>query len=83
MDGNEPLTYNPARQTEFEHGKNEQVVRKVNSGFQILAPGTFAPPPASEMELPQNRVDERRKSGKLHKKSRSVSARNSQFQEGV
>lgn len=61
-----------------------QVLRSVNSGFQVLKPGTFAPPPASEMEMTD--VSERRQSTgrKLQKKRRSSGeSRKSAFTEQV
>jgi hypothetical protein len=63
--------------TEQNHRDN-QVVRKVNSGFEILKPGTFAPPTPEELELA-----ERRQSKKLQKKRRSSETRQSAFVESV
>jgi hypothetical protein len=55
-----------------------QVLRKVNSGFEIMRPGTFAPPSPEEHEL----IDERQ-GKKLQKKRRSSEARQSAFVESV
>lgn len=57
---------------------NDQVVRKVNSGFEILRPGTFAPPSPEEHELADARQGK-----KLQKKRRSSETRRSAFVEGV
>lgn len=61
-----------------------QVLRSVNSGFQVLKPGTFAPPPASEMEM-TDRSERRQSTGKkLQKKRRSSGeSRKSAFTEQV
>jgi hypothetical protein len=58
-------------------GQN-QVLRKVNSGFEILRPGTFAPQSPEEHEP----ADERQ-GKKLQKKRRSSEARQSAFVESV
>jgi hypothetical protein len=66
-------------QTEQNSQRDEQVVRKVNSGFEILRPGTFQPPTPEEVELA-----ERRTSKKLQKKRRSSGdSRKSAFVEQV
>jgi len=61
-----------------------QVLRSVNPGFQVLKPGTFAPPPASEMEM-TDRSERRQSTGKkLQKKRRSSGeSRKSAFTEQV
>jgi hypothetical protein len=66
-------------QTEQNTQRDEQVIRKVNSGFEILRPGTFQPPTPEEVELA-----ERRTSKKLQKKRRSSGdSRKSAFVEQV
>ncbi|KAF3000222.1 hypothetical protein E8E13_007327 [Curvularia kusanoi] len=62
---------------------DSQVLRTVNSGFQVLKPGTFAPPSAEEMEATDK--NERRQSTgkKLQKKRRSSESRRSAFTEQV
>jgi hypothetical protein len=66
-------------QTDQNSQRNEQVVRKVNSGFEILRPGTFQAPTPEEVELA-----ERRTSKKLQKKRRSSGdSRKSAFVEQV
>lgn len=61
-----------------------EVLRSVNSGFQVLKPGTFAPPPAAEMEM-TDRHERRQSTGrKLQKKRRSSGeSRRSAFTEQV
>jgi hypothetical protein len=58
--------------------RNDQVLRKVNSGFEILRPGTFKEPTPQEVELAE------RTSKKLQKKRRTSSdSRKSAFVEQV
>ena len=65
--------------TEQNQDRNDPVIRKVNSGFEILRPGTFQPATPEEMELA-----ERRTSKKLQKKRRESNAsRKSAFTEQV
>lgn len=65
--------------TDQNQDRNEQVLRKVNSGFEILRPGTFKEPTPEELELA-----ERRASKKLQKKRRtSTDSRKSAFMEQV
>ncbi|XP_014555372.1 hypothetical protein COCVIDRAFT_38872 [Bipolaris victoriae FI3] len=65
--------------TDQNQDRNEQVLRKVNSGFEILRPGTFKEPTLEELELA-----ERRASKKLQKKRRpSTDSRKSAFTEQV
>ncbi|KAH6614842.1 hypothetical protein C7974DRAFT_442852 [Boeremia exigua] len=61
-----------------------EVLRSVNSGFQVLKPGTFAPPPAADMEM-TDRSERRQSTGrKLQKKRRSSGeSRKSAFTEQV
>ena len=61
-----------------------QVLRSVNPGFQVLKPGTFAPPSPEEMEL-TDRSERRQSTGKkLQKKRRSSGdSRRSAFTEQV
>lgn len=62
-----------------QNQRESQVLRKVNSGFEILRPGTFQPPTPEEMELA-----ERKQSKKLQKKRRTSSdSRQSAFVEQV
>ncbi|KAF2471945.1 uncharacterized protein BDR25DRAFT_221724 [Lindgomyces ingoldianus] len=90
-----PQTYQPrGPQHEYEEeqptqydvktGQNQresQVLRKVNSGFEILRPGTFAPP-SPEDEKPAG--SEKRQSKRLQKKRRpSDGSRTSHFVEQV
>jgi hypothetical protein len=65
--------------TQQNQDRDEQVLRSVNSGFQVLKPGTFQPPTPEEVELA-----ERRTSKKLQKKRRtSDDSRKSAFTEQV
>ncbi len=65
--------------TEQNH-RDEQILRKVNPGFEILKPGTFQPPTPEELEL----AAEKRQSKKLQKKRRtSDDSRQSVFVEQV
>jgi hypothetical protein len=59
-----------------QNQRESQVLRSVNSGFQVLKPGTFQVPEEAE-------VDERRQSKKLRKKRRSSESRRSAFVENV
>ncbi|KAF1941800.1 hypothetical protein EJ02DRAFT_454789 [Clathrospora elynae] len=61
-----------------QRDSNSQVLRTVNSGFQVLKPGTFQPPTPEEVE-----IAERRTSKKLQKKRRSSESRQSAFVEQV
>lgn len=62
-----------------QNQRESQVLRTVNSGFQVLKPGTFQPPTPEELEL-----NERRQSKKLQKKRRtSGDSRQSAFVEQV
>lgn len=61
---------------------DSQVLRKVNSGFEILRPGTFAPPSPEEEDKAANA--EKRQSKRLQKKRRSsAGSRTSHFVEQV
>jgi hypothetical protein len=62
-----------------QNQRDSQVVRRVNSGFEILKPGTLAPPTPEELEF----ADRNRQSNKLQKKRRSSDVRQSAFVEGV
>jgi hypothetical protein len=66
--------------TDQNTDRQTQILRKVNSGFEILRPGTFQPPTPEEVELA-----ERRTSKKLQKKRRTSSGeeRQSAFVEQV
>ncbi|KAF2856143.1 hypothetical protein T440DRAFT_99140 [Plenodomus tracheiphilus IPT5] len=65
--------------TDQNQQRESQVLRSVNSGFQVLKPGTFQPPTPEEVELA-----ERRQSKKLQKKRRtSGDSRKSAFVEQV
>ncbi|KAF2131744.1 hypothetical protein P153DRAFT_202126 [Dothidotthia symphoricarpi CBS 119687] len=68
-------------QTPQNAQRDPEVLRSVNSGFQVLRPGTFAPPvPTPEEE----ELTERRQSRKLQKKRRTSSeSRKSAFVEQV
>lgn len=61
-----------------QNQRDNQVLRTVNSGFQVLKPGTFQQPTPEELELA-----ERRQSKKLQKKRRSSESRRSAFTEQV
>lgn len=62
-----------------QNQRESQILRKVNSGFEILRPGTFQPPTPEELELA-----EKRQSKKLQKKRRtSGDSRPSAFVEQV
>lgn len=64
--------------TQQNQRSNDQVLRKVNSGFEILRPGTFAAPSPDEHELADARQGKR-----LQKKRRSSETRQSAFVESV
>lgn len=68
----------PYEVTTEQNQRESQVLRTVNSGFQVLKPGTFQPPTPEELELA-----ERRQSKKLQKKRRSSESRRSAFTEQV
>jgi hypothetical protein len=61
-----------------QRDSQNQILRKVNSGFEILRPGTFAPPTPEEHELVDGRQGK-----KLQKKRRSSETRQSAFVESV
>jgi hypothetical protein len=63
---------------------DSQVLRSVNSGFQVLKPGTFAAPAPEEMEM-TDKSERRQSTGKkLQKKRRSSDqSRKSAFTEQV
>lgn len=61
-----------------QNQRESQVLRKVNSGFEILRPGTFAPPSPEEVELTEGKQTK-----KLQKKRRSSETRQSAFVESV
>ncbi|KAH7080407.1 hypothetical protein BKA63DRAFT_242979 [Paraphoma chrysanthemicola] len=63
-----------------QNQRESQVLRNVNSGFQVLKPGTFAPPTPEEMELAERRQSQGKK---LQKKRRSSETRQSAFVESV
>lgn len=68
------------------HLRISQVVRKVNSGFEILRPGTLDKPPPSDDENPGQDLEIAGGSPtkKLHKRTRdSLSMRESRFTEGA
>ncbi|KAF2182149.1 hypothetical protein K469DRAFT_245556 [Zopfia rhizophila CBS 207.26] len=87
----QPQTYQPrGPQHEYEdevaqnavqttqNQRESHVIRKVNSGFEILRPGTFGPP------SPEEEKSEKRQSKRLQKKRRpSESSRTSHFAEHV
>jgi hypothetical protein len=60
-----------------QNQRESQILRKVNSGFEILRPGTFAPPTPEEHDL------DARQGKKLQKKRRSSETRQSAFVESV
>lgn len=64
--------------TQQNQRSSDQVLRKVNSGFEILRPGTFAAPSPEEHELADARQGKR-----LQKKRRSSETRQSAFVESV
>jgi hypothetical protein len=61
-----------------QNQRDTQILRKVNSGFEILRPGTFAAPSPEEHELADAKQGK-----KLQKKRRSSEARQSAFVESV
>ncbi|KAF1831493.1 hypothetical protein BDW02DRAFT_47719 [Decorospora gaudefroyi] len=66
--------------TQQNQERDSQVLRKVNSGFEILRPGTFQPPTPEELELAERRTSHK----KLQKKRRASDAsRKSVFVEQV
>ncbi|KAF2735481.1 hypothetical protein EJ04DRAFT_534230 [Polyplosphaeria fusca] len=70
-----------AVQTTQNSQRDTQILRKVNSGFEILRPGTFGEPPSPEEDKLPN---DRRQSKKLQKRRKSSSAsRTSHFHEQV
>jgi len=72
-------------QTMQNHQRSDsQVLRSVNSGFQVLKPGTFAPPTPEEMEMSARNERRQSQAKKLQKKRRSSgSSRKSAFTEQV
>ncbi|KAF1953370.1 hypothetical protein CC80DRAFT_147476 [Byssothecium circinans] len=67
--------------TQQNNARDTQVLRKVNSGFEILRPGTF-PPPSPEEEEKETPVQQKRQSKRLQKKrTASNGSRTSQFME--
>jgi hypothetical protein len=68
-------------QTMQNRERESEVLRSVNSGFQVLKPGTFAAPAPEEMELAERRQSQGKK---LQKKRRSSGdSRKSAFTEQV
>lgn len=68
-------------QTMQNKDRDTEVLRSVNSGFQVLKPGTFAAPAPEEMELAERRQSTGKK---LQKKRRSSGdSRKSAFTEQV
>lgn len=73
-------------QDDMRHLRISQVVRKVNSGFEILRPGTLVKPPQSDDANPGQDLEIAGGSPtkKLHKRTRdSLSLRESRFTEGA
>ncbi|CAI6246176.1 unnamed protein product [Periconia digitata] len=69
-------------QTQQNNARSDQVLRKVNSGFEILRPGTFAPP--SPEEAAETPATQKRQSKRLQKKrTNSAGSRTSHFVEQV
>jgi hypothetical protein len=62
-----------------QNQREDPVLRKVNSGFEIMRPGTFQPPTPEEHELGESRQQGK----KLQKKRRSSETRQSAFVESV
>jgi hypothetical protein len=62
-----------------QNQRDDPVLRKVNSGFEIMRPGTFQPPTPEEHEL----AESRQQGKKLQKKRRSSETRQSAFVESV
>jgi hypothetical protein len=68
-------------QTMQNKNRDDEVLRSVNPGFQVLKPGTFTAPAPEEMELAERRQSQGRK---LQKKRRSSGdSRKSAFTEQV
>jgi hypothetical protein len=71
----EPTQYE-AQPSQNQNQQQSQVVRKVNSGFEILRPGTFGEPPSPEDDKPEKpqskRLQKRRKSSGGSKTSQFV-----------
>ncbi|KAL5118325.1 hypothetical protein ACEQ8H_003835 [Pleosporales sp. CAS-2024a] len=65
--------------TEQNH-RDTQVLRKVNSGFEILRPGTFTAPTLEEVDMAER---QQQQSKKLQKRRRSSETRPSAFVESV
>jgi hypothetical protein len=67
--------------------RESQVIRKINSGFEILRPGTFGQPPnPEEQQLTEQNLGEKRQSKRLQKRRKSSSGsqtRTSHFVEQV
>ncbi|KAF2787017.1 hypothetical protein K505DRAFT_134371 [Melanomma pulvis-pyrius CBS 109.77] len=70
-----------------QNERESQVLRKVNSGFEILRPGTLGQPPSPEDEKPAdggNNFGDKRQSKRLQKRRKSSSgSRTSHFIEQV
>jgi hypothetical protein len=62
-----------------QNQRDTQILRKVNSGFEIMRPGTFVTPTPEELEL----AESRQQGKKLQKKRRSSETRQSAFVESV
>jgi hypothetical protein len=62
-----------------QNQREDPVLRKVNSGFEIMRPGTFQPTTPEEHEL----AESRQQGKKLQKKRRSSETRQSAFVESV
>jgi hypothetical protein len=63
-----------------QNQRESQILRKVNSGFEVLKPGTFQPATPEEVELAEGRQQPVKK---LQKKRRSSETRQSAFVESV
>jgi hypothetical protein len=68
----------------FQNDRNSQVLRTVNSGFEVLKPGTLGSAPAELTSFPESTPEEnRRNSRKLHKKRPSNDRKRSSFIEVI
>jgi hypothetical protein len=75
-----------APQEPISSQRENQILRKVNSGFEILRPGTFAQPPSPEEQTTEQNFGEKRQSKRLQKRRKSSSGsqtRTSHFTEQV
>lgn len=82
IENSDPLQKSESSQANFEHRlfqavdpnrptRESQIIRKINSGFEILRPGTLdRPPPSVDTKSKREADDEKQMSRKLQRKTR-------------